>query len=329
MTKGLKKNSALNNLIIFLLAAILWAFSFYRVYSGNEIFNIEWLIWSFTINSQVAQYAIVLTGFSIYFLTAISINYVNIKLQIIEESFQVPALFYLILSGLYLGIQNLSPVLFANIFLLLSIYRILPVYKKQNAFSNIFDSGFLLAIACFFEHNLFLFIPCILISMLILRLFDGREISSFFVGFITPIFLFGTILYISNDLDNVLLNIEYKLIRASYLKYNSMNFIISIPLLTISIIGVFSRYVTGKFNKILSRKYINLITFFCVFFLFYFVSPFSEMSSMIFIFAPLSLLAANIFINSGNVISSVLLFVLLALVIIIQIFQILYVIQLV
>lgn len=319
------RNLPANNILLFLIAIVIWLPKFlivpeYLCEGHSEAFLIDDFL-----QSDLGYLLHSLISFFVFFFTAILINSINIKQQIVDNVYQLPGFLFLVFSGLLINLQQITPELIANIFLLLAALRIFTVYKKKRVYSNLYDAGFFYALICFLQINLIFALPVILMSIFILRVFSIRELLSFLLGVITPVFIIFTVLYLLNDAELLIRFFESNYLNENYFKYSSINTMISIPLVLMFVFAIFNGIGSKSYKKVVTRKYVNITILFSVFFMGYFLSPYSGIESMIFLFAPLSVLLSNLYRTSSRVISFVLVFSLIISVIIAQIVQIMYI----
>ncbi len=326
MINKFRKNHISNNFFLLLLTVVLWGMKF--LFLPSNCFLSEKLIPILNIDFPSGDFwvyaSFIITPAS-FVIIAIALNRINLKLPVISEAFQIPGIFFVIFSGLYFGLHSIRPELIANILMLIGLFRIAEIYKNNKAFSELFDAGFLLALASFFYLNIIILTPFFIIAILSLRVFYWKEIVVFFLGLFAPYLLLAVMLFlITGELEIIKNYFEQGLFIEKTDKYNSLNFIISLPLLVMVLFGIISRIAFKTFKKVTTQKYINIIVLLTLFLTAYFVSPFSEMNSMIFLFVPISILTANLFVNTKNKVSAFLFFSLVISVLIVQGLQILY-----
>ncbi|MBA3706984.1 MAG: hypothetical protein H0W84_14105 [Bacteroidetes bacterium] len=142
-------------------------------------------------------------GFLLIIAEAFLLNYIVTKNEVIIKQSYLPALFYIILMGNNISMLTLYPPLFANLFLLFALNTLLSSYRKDVAFSQVFDAGILVSIASLFYFPSIIFLPVLGIGLLILRPFIWREWVISFIGVIVP-YLFIITYYFYNDTLNYL-----------------------------------------------------------------------------------------------------------------------------
>lgn len=121
----------------------------------------------------------------------------NTTLFFINERTFLPALFYILLSGLFPQYQLLNPAIIAAVFLMLAIRRIMQSYRIQGTAYNFFDAGLLIAAGSLFYANLIWFSFLLIIGISILRPLNLKEIVLSVLGLLTPYLLTAAFYYVA------------------------------------------------------------------------------------------------------------------------------------
>lgn len=128
---------------------------------------------------------------------AFLLNYIVTKNEVLTKQSYIPALIYIVFMSNNNAMLMLYPALFANLFLLFAVNKLLNSYRKDVAFSQAFDAGFLISIASLFYFPTIIFFPLLGIGLLLLRPFNWREWAISFIGVIVP-YLFTITFYFWN-----------------------------------------------------------------------------------------------------------------------------------
>lgn len=202
-----KSNNASALLFLPLIAIVIWVFGFihpiilpvkhsmplYELIAGIFI-NIPWLS--------------TLIGLSLVIGEAFLLNFIVNENEVLEKQNYLPALFYIVFMSNNDAMLTLHPLLFGNLFVLLALHKLLSSYRKDNAFSQAFDAGFLISIATLFYFPFVVFLPLLGVGLIIMRPFNWREWIISFFGAAIP-YLFVITFYFWND-------------RLDYLFYDKM-----------------------------------------------------------------------------------------------------------
>ncbi len=227
---------------------------------------------------------------------------INQKYQVTYNLNYAVGFFFLLFASSFISLNKLNPIIFSNLFFLLAIYRVLGSHDKLNALSNFFDASFFLSVSVLFYFNMIFFIFVIWASLIILRPFIWREWLVTLIGFITPIFLFFSYIYISNDnFIDVFVNIPNKLFIENTLLEINLSYLILFGIMAILIISA-SKFIFSSFSKTKIRKRNYYKLFFVIFLLtvfIYILSPSVSIEIFLVSVAPFSFLLAN-YINYNN-----------------------------
>ncbi len=231
---------------------------------------------------------------------AFVLNYIITKNEVLTKQSYLPALFYILFISNNNAMLTLYPPLFANLFLLFAINKLLSSYRKDVAFSQVFDAGLLVSIATLFYFPSVIFLPLLGIGFILLRPFNWREWVISFIGVIIP-YLFIITFYFWNN-------------RLNYFWYNKLFFPVlkekpslDLPKSFYFMLGIGWLIVLFSFGKLFgvltsgaqkSRKGIVLLIWFFIFSgLSVFIAP--EISTKYFaaMAIPTSVFCANFFLN--------------------------------
>jgi hypothetical protein len=217
-------------------------------------------------------------GFSFLLVALLAILIVNFNTNIffINERTFLPALFYILISGLFPNYQLLNPVIPASLFLILSIRRIMDGYHKQGIAYNFFDAGILISTGSLFYANLIWFGILVFIGIALIRTGNLIEIIISVIGLITPYLLaFGIYYVIGKDLPTLISLIGNNLFGKSEGFHISVLPLIALIYMAVVVL-ISIAYLFGRMNtkKIKTRKIFSLfIWLFIISLVIFFVLP--------------------------------------------------------
>ncbi len=156
--------------------------------------------------------ASVIAAFFLVLFTAFLLVNFNTSVFFIGERTFLPALIFVLFTGLFPGQQIMNPVLPASIFLILALRRIIDAYKAQGTAFSLYDAGFLLSVGSLFYANFIWFGILLITGIALLRTGNLREILISLFGLATPWFLvFGFYYVLGKDLNELSELIRYNL----------------------------------------------------------------------------------------------------------------------
>lgn len=203
----------------------------------------------------------VILSFLIASLMAVLIVSFNTNVFFINERTFLPAIFYVLLGGIFPDHQLLNPVLPASVFLLLAIRRIMDGYHVTGTAYNYFDAAMLIGTGSLFYANLIWFGLLVIIGIALLRTGNLKEIVISVLGLLTPWFLTLGFYYVAGkDLRTLIRLIGDNLfLRAPYYPFPAITIIALIftgGLLMVSALQMIREMNT---RKIKSRKTFSLL----------------------------------------------------------------------
>lgn len=196
----LKPNNASAFIVIPLVTLAIWGFAFfiphdlqvkhtmplYELLVG-PIANIHWLCTILSILLIIAE------GFVF--------NYIVNENEVLPKKTNLPALFYIVFMSNNSAMLELHPILFSNLFLLFALSKMLNSYRKDIAFSQIFDAGLLISVASLFYFPCIVFIPLLGVALVLFRPFLWREWVISIIGALVPYIFVLTYYFWNGTLD--------------------------------------------------------------------------------------------------------------------------------
>ena len=128
---------------------------------------------------------------------------ITTKHRLFIKTTYLPAFAYIALTALLPDFNFFSPQLIVN-WLMLAVFDIfLRFTQPQSPRKYIFNAGFLLALAAMVQSSALCYILLFLIILLILRPFNPGEWMVALLGYLTPIYFLGGILYLLGRLGEM------------------------------------------------------------------------------------------------------------------------------
>lgn len=263
LTHILKSNRPVVIFFIICSAILLWLFSFIEPLAITiPVDHLSMPLYSvIDQNFQVNSTASVLSAFILVLILAFLLIQFNKKHILINYRTYLPAFFYVIISGSFVKLHRLNPVIIGCLFIFIAVHFIFSTYRKDYALNRVYLAGFFIAIASLIWAPFTVFILILFISLLVLRPFIGREWVVAVLGFTTP-FLFAFVFYFVffDQHFNVLLeNFQqsfeltkpaYDLHFSYYIFYGFLAFLIIIASYTVA--------ANFQKKKIKTRKYFEI-----------------------------------------------------------------------
>ncbi|MDL2262027.1 DUF6427 family protein [Bacteroidales bacterium OttesenSCG-928-I21] len=303
MIKILRSNNPINFVLMFVIMLGLWALKFIYMPQPIESYEYYSLIFPEFGESLLSQYLSVIVAFIIYYGFAVFLIKTNLELSIVESAYQTPGIFFVMLSGIYVNAQRILPEIIASMLLSMAIISIFFAYKKMKIYGTGFNVGLLYSLSVLVVPKFILFFPLLIFALFVVRPVSMREIVSLIIGFVCPIILAGSIVFLYFDFQEFIMNIGNAL-TVSYNRISSYNFYVFSPILILAIIVLIAKLFLRVSQSVLSRKGQNVFSIFLLVSIIYFISPFANNELIVILFAPLSILLSYIFVNASKIVAT-------------------------
>lgn len=293
-------------ILIIVTLVFVWISAFIRLQNHFSLyFDLEPMPLYGILSTMIGTHplpGIIFTLFMVAFMAFLIVN-LNTSLFFINTRTYLPAVIYILLSGLFPQYQLLNPAIFGAMFLMLAIRRIMDSYRVPGTAYNFFDAGILIGTGSLFYANLIWLGLLIIIGMTLLRTGNLKEIIASLIGLFAPVIITFAVYYVSGkDLNNLVSLIEYNLFRKQAL-YAFSRFSIVTLIFTGCAVLLSLAYLLMSMDskKIKSRKTFSLLNWLFVFsFLMYFILPSVSVEIIWIMGIPLSYILTHYLVNIRN-----------------------------
>jgi hypothetical protein len=185
----------------------------------------------------------------------------NTTVFFIHERTFLPALFYVLLGGMFPDQQLLNPVLPASIFLMLAVMRIMDGYHISGTAYNYFDAGLLISTGSLFYANLVWFGLLVIIGIALLRTGNLKEIVISLLGLLTPYLITFSLYYVlGKDVGSLWkLFSENLYTKATFYPFQRLTIVTVIFCIALIFISLSQLFKMMNTKKIKSRKTFSLL----------------------------------------------------------------------
>jgi len=320
----LKSNQTFVLILIPLIIAALWFRTFYIPSApihdaGGFTMPLYKLVSIITGDSKWLTGILGLVLFIIQILLIVKLNKDYI---LIDIRTYLPAIIFILVGCSFRQVQQFEPVLFANIFILLAVNKILQSYRDDSLFTNFFDASVLISLGSLFYFNtIFLFI-LVWSGLIILRQFSMREWLLSVTGLVTPYLFALSFFYIYGNVPDLFSMIAGNFIfDKSFEIFNLYSLIYLIYLAVLILLS--SINIIKKYNKmkISIRKYYKFLFWMFVYsIVIFFAAPNASVEILLITAVPVSFVFTNYLVSiKKESTSSILLLMLMALIVLLQI----------
>lgn len=153
------------------------------------------------IRPLLLQYPVIalITALILVIAQAFTVNHVATTKSFTDRFSLLPAILYLLLMSSTTKMITPHPVLFANLFLIPALGKLLDAYDEEHYMKEIFNIGFLIAMAGLFYYPAIALFIGLIISIFMYYIVNPRTLIAAFIGFLTP-FVFLSIFLFLNDM---------------------------------------------------------------------------------------------------------------------------------
>jgi len=241
-----------------------------------------------------------LIALALLIFTALWISRLNTKFILLQHRTYLPSIIYILLVSSYLPLQQLSPVVFAALFLVLSIEIMFDTFKKEGLALEFFMAAFLVSIASLFYARSTFLMLVVWTALSVLRPVRWREWVFTFLGFLTPyIFLFSWYYLSGQDLAENWEKIRYNFVHDRDWDYLNIYYLV-FYFYVLLVVALASRKMLGVFQKlkIYVRKFFRINFWIFAFIFTVFLTIYSGAIEMIYFIAiPVSYILSYYFFN--------------------------------
>ncbi|MES2617110.1 MAG: DUF6427 family protein [Bacteroidota bacterium] len=190
-------NQTIVALVVF--TVLIRLFGYYIPYTNNTApSSINYLANLFYfLNNTPEKSLIISTG--LILLSALILNNICIKHELVFIPSYLPALFYVQLNSLFPDQFYAGPTLFVNLFIILSIGALLNLYRSEKPNNHIFLASVLAGISALLNISYLAFFVFVIIGLNVFRPFKFKENISALIGFLIPIYMGTMINYLVNN----------------------------------------------------------------------------------------------------------------------------------
>ncbi|MEE4177193.1 MAG: DUF6427 family protein [Bacteroides sp.] len=196
-----KRNAPAIPIMILVMGMLLWAdgFIFYKkavpaIFDQGPFYNLIGGV------NQIHPFFSRMLAFLLLVLQVFLLNNMVQANNLLGKPSWLPGFIYLLMMSSHPELLQLHPVLFANFFLMIALARTLVAYSEGAVMVEVFNVGFLVALAGLFYYPALLFFTWLILAMLVYFLMNIRGIAAALMGFLSPFFFLFTYYYLTDQL---------------------------------------------------------------------------------------------------------------------------------
>ncbi len=199
---------------------------------------------------------------AVVFGQAMLLNYLVNHYNLLGKSTFLPAIMYVFVSGLFTPFLVLSPPLICNFLVIWMLFKLIDLYKGEEAKSISYDLGMIVAVGTLTYLPFIYMFLAIWAALILFRPFNWREWVACIIGFVT-IFFFLAVFYYMHDKLGQFYNIWLPLATKFpvHITINYYNYLVLIPVILILVLCFFKLQQNFFKSYVQTRKSFQLLFF--------------------------------------------------------------------
>jgi len=168
---------------------------------------------------------------------ALLLNYFVNHYNLLGKPTFLPALMYVTVTSLFTPFMVLSAPLICNFLVLWMLFKLLNFYKSDDAKSNAYDLGIIVAMGSLIYLPFIYMFLAIWVALIIFKPFNWREWLSVVLGYLTVFFFLAVLYYLNNRLGRffeIWLPLGSKFPNSIHINY--LNYLVLIPVIIIIVL---------------------------------------------------------------------------------------------
>lgn len=205
LIKLFKTSFLLQYVLLLILGGMLWSGSIF----GSLTFDIAsdpYLTPAYALLGNFIRMNTLISTISAFFLMllgAFILNYTLSKFSLVQKNTLIPAMIYTVIMSHSSSLLYFHPTIVPSLLFVIILYFLFQVYTATEAYSQVFNSGFLIAVSSLFYFPSIYFLLLIWLSFIVFRLYYWREWLIVLFGFLTPYLFLWTYFFWMDELHVV------------------------------------------------------------------------------------------------------------------------------
>lgn len=150
-----------------------------------------------------AAFAYSLLALVLVFIQSLYMNGIVARHKLFNRHTYIPAFVYLLLGSVYPTFNGFNETIFVNWFLLAAMDTMFSFTQTQQPRKLIYNAGFFFCMAAMFQFTLLSFFLLLLVGMVMFRPINLGEWTVAMMGYLTPIYFVGCLLFLTDRLNIV------------------------------------------------------------------------------------------------------------------------------
>ena len=256
-----RKNYINQYLFILLISIPLWIGSFINPQPMEEyvsfsyLYNLFYILLSpFPLFSTILAYIMVL-------LQGFFFNQILNRHNLVSNTTLLPMFLYVLFSS-SVSIQNLNPILFFTLFILIAINRLMDCTNTPDVQNKIFSAAILVSVASLFCIQSIYFLLLLPITLIIFKIYYWREWTTILFGFAFPQIILILYAFFTDKLEMLLYSLKSYITSISFTVdvTNKVALITNIFILLVFTVSFFVYLISSMDSIVAYRKKTAIIS---------------------------------------------------------------------
>ena len=148
-----------------------------------------------------SAFAFTLLAVALLIVQALYINYITVRHKMFAKNSYLPAFTYLLLTSVNPAFNYFSEPLLINFFTLIAVNIMLTFSQTTQPRKQIFNAGFAICVPVLLQFPAVGFLLLFLLALVFLRTFNAGEWVVGIMGYLTPLYFFVGILFLTDSLS--------------------------------------------------------------------------------------------------------------------------------
>ncbi|MEO3407051.1 DUF6427 family protein [Mucilaginibacter sp. CAU 1740] len=244
----------------------------------------------------------VLLAAVLVFVQALLVNSLINHHNLLGKPTFLPALMYITLSGLFTPFLTLSAPLIGNFLLIWMLFKLINLYKSEDAKSTVYDLGLIVAVGSLVYFPFIYLFLAIWIALVIFRPINWREWVISVLGYATVFFFLAVIYYLNDTLPRfkgIWLPLGKRF--PDHISITSYTYLLLVPVIVILVLCVFKLQQNFFKSYIQTRKTFQLLFFILLITaLSFYVNPEFRLNHFLLCTVPVAVFSAYYFLYASK-----------------------------
>lgn len=200
-TRLFKSDLIYQVIFIAIVALFIWIHPFFTITTVTTAPELSPFYSLFVNFFSTNSFFALLVAFILLFIQSVLLKVAFTTNELIGRNNLLPSFIYFLMMTSSQELYAFHPLMFSNLFLIISLLYILGIYGKPDSFESVFNATLLISIASLFYFPAIYFILFIWLAFIIYRLYTWREWLISLFGICLPYLFLFTFYFMTDQLE--------------------------------------------------------------------------------------------------------------------------------